>query len=189
MVPKPGFEPGRGHPRKTLKLARVNRLLWWSLRSDRAQRLALLGPVQRQVVEQPIEREGGRLSALENRLDDERVQCDVCPRFCKLQEGQRGMCFVRACENGQVVLTTYGRSSGFCCASPKLVTHFTIARFRGSNLDLRFRQWDTDELSAFLDKEDRRSGGMRLDYHWLLYWNGRLRNNDRDIGIFGKAKD
>jgi hypothetical protein len=45
-----------------------------------------------------------------HRLDDGRVQCDLCPRFCKLHEGQRGYCFVRACEGGQVVLTTYGRS-------------------------------------------------------------------------------
>src|SRR5262245_34827101 len=49
-----------------------------------------------------------------HRLDDGRVQCDLCPRYCKLHEGQRGFCFVRACEGGQVVLTTYGRSSGFC---------------------------------------------------------------------------
>ena len=49
-----------------------------------------------------------------HRLDDGRVQCDVCPRACKLNEGQRGMCFVRAREEGEIVLTTYGRSSGFC---------------------------------------------------------------------------
>jgi pyruvate formate lyase activating enzyme len=49
-----------------------------------------------------------------HRLDDGRVQCDLCPRFCKLREDQRGMCFVRMCEGGEVVLTTYGRSSGFC---------------------------------------------------------------------------
>jgi len=42
------------------------------------------------------------------------IQCDLCPRHCKLAEGQRGYCFVRACQNGQIVLTTYGRSSGFC---------------------------------------------------------------------------
>src|SRR5438552_11942278 len=47
-------------------------------------------------------------------LDDGRIQCDVCPRACKLREGQRGLCFVRAREHDQVVLTTYGRSSGFC---------------------------------------------------------------------------
>ena len=28
-------------------------------------------------------------------LPDGRVQCDVCPRACKLHEGQRGLCFVR----------------------------------------------------------------------------------------------
>ena len=49
-----------------------------------------------------------------HRLDDGRIQCDVCPRFCKLHEGQRGLCFVRARLDDQVVLTTYGRSSGFC---------------------------------------------------------------------------
>jgi pyruvate formate lyase activating enzyme len=47
-------------------------------------------------------------------LDDGRIQCDLCPRFCKLRSGQRGFCFVRACQNDQIVLTTYGRSSGFC---------------------------------------------------------------------------
>ena len=43
-----------------------------------------------------------------HRLDDGRVQCDVCPRFCKLREGQRGLCFVRGCSDGEIVLTTYG---------------------------------------------------------------------------------
>jgi pyruvate formate lyase activating enzyme len=33
--------------------------------------------------------------------------------LCKLHEGQRGFCFVRACHNGQIILTSYGRSSGF----------------------------------------------------------------------------
>ena len=49
-----------------------------------------------------------------HQLDNGRIQCDLCPRFCKLLERQRGMCFVRARQNDQVVLTTYGRSSGFC---------------------------------------------------------------------------
>ncbi len=47
-------------------------------------------------------------------LPDGRVQCDVCPRECRLNEGQRGLCFVRAREGDAVVLKTYGRSSGFC---------------------------------------------------------------------------
>jgi pyruvate formate lyase activating enzyme len=46
--------------------------------------------------------------------DDGRMQCDLCPRDCKLHEGQRGACFVRMRQQGQMILTTYGRSSGFC---------------------------------------------------------------------------
>ena len=60
------------------------------------------------------------------RLADGRVQCDVCPRECKLQEGQRGLCFVRAAEGGEIVLTTWGRSSGFCVdpIEKKPLNHF-----------------------------------------------------------------
>ena len=47
-------------------------------------------------------------------IDDGRIQCDLCPRDCKLHEGQRGACFVRMRQDNQIVLTTYGRSSGFC---------------------------------------------------------------------------
>ena len=49
-----------------------------------------------------------------HKLDDGRVQCDLCPRYCKLHQGQHGLCFVRAEQAGQIVLTTYGRSSGYC---------------------------------------------------------------------------
>ena len=47
-------------------------------------------------------------------LGDGRMQCDLCPRDCRLHEGQRGACFVRQRVGGEMVLTTYGRSSGFC---------------------------------------------------------------------------
>lgn len=59
-------------------------------------------------------------------LDDGRIQCDVCPRSCKLHDGQRGLCFVRAAEGGTIVLTTYGRSSGFCIdpIEKKPLNHF-----------------------------------------------------------------
>jgi len=59
-------------------------------------------------------------------LPDGRLRCDVCPRECKLQEGQRGLCFVRANEGGKVVLTTWGRSSGFCVdpIEKKPLNHF-----------------------------------------------------------------
>ena len=48
-----------------------------------------------------------------HKLEDGRIQCDVCPRFCKLHEGQRGLCFVRQNLDNQIVMTSYGRSSGF----------------------------------------------------------------------------
>jgi pyruvate formate lyase activating enzyme len=84
-------------------------------------------------------------------LDDGRVQCDVCPRFCKLHDGQRGFCFVRACHEGQIVLTTYGRSSGFCIdpIEKKPLNHFLpgtpVLSFgtAGCNLGCKFCQnWD-----------------------------------------------
>src|SRR5262245_14119033 len=61
-----------------------------------------------------------------HRLDDGRVQCDVCPRACRLHEGQRGLCFVRARVDDQIVLTSYGRSSGFCVdpVEKKPLNHF-----------------------------------------------------------------
>ncbi len=47
-------------------------------------------------------------------LDNGRLQCDLCPRDCRLHEGQRGACFVRQRVDDRMVLTTWGRSSGFC---------------------------------------------------------------------------
>jgi pyruvate formate lyase activating enzyme len=91
-------------------------------------------------------------------LEDGRVQCDLCPRFCKLREGQRGLCFVRACQNNQVVLTTYGRSSGFCVdpIEKKPLNHFLpgtpVLSFgtAGCNLACRFCQnWDISKSREF----------------------------------------
>ncbi len=81
-------------------------------------------------------------------LDDGRVQCDLCPRYCKLHEGQRGLCFVRACQDDAIVLTTYGRSSGFCVdpVEKKPLNHFLpgtpILSFgtAGCNLTCKFCQ-------------------------------------------------
>ena len=84
-------------------------------------------------------------------LADGRVQCDLCPRQCKLREGQQGLCFVRACRGGEIVLTTYGRSSGFCIdpIEKKPLNHFLpgtpVFSFgtAGCNLSCRFCQnWD-----------------------------------------------
>jgi pyruvate formate lyase activating enzyme len=82
---------------------------------------------------------------------DGRIECEVCPRRCRLKEGQRGLCFVRARENDQVVLTTYGRSSGFCIdpIEKKPLNHFLpgtpVLSFgtAGCNLACSFCQnWD-----------------------------------------------
>jgi len=84
-------------------------------------------------------------------LDNGRVQCDLCPRFCKLQEGQRGLCFVRGRQDDQIVLATYGRSSGFCVdpIEKKPLNHFLpgtpVLSFgtAGCNLACKFCQnWD-----------------------------------------------
>ncbi len=85
------------------------------------------------------------------KLPDGRVRCDVCPRECKLHEGQRGLCFVRAAQGGEIVLTTWGRSSGFCVdpIEKKPLNHFLpgtpVLSFgtAGCNLSCAFCQnWD-----------------------------------------------
>jgi pyruvate formate lyase activating enzyme len=84
-------------------------------------------------------------------LNDGRMQCDLCPRDCRLHEGQRGACFVRMREGDAMVLTTYGRSSGFCIdpVEKKPLNHFypgsSILSFgtAGCNLACKFCQnWD-----------------------------------------------
>ena len=91
-------------------------------------------------------------------LEDGRIQCDLCPRYCKLHDGQRGLCFVRACDNGQIVLTTYGRSSGYCVdpIEKKPLNHFLpgtpVLSFgtAGCNLACKFCQnWDISKSREF----------------------------------------
>ena len=81
-------------------------------------------------------------------LEDGRVVCELCPRLCKLKEGQRGFCFVRQNVDGGIVLTTYGRSSGFCVdpIEKKPLNHFfpgsAVLSFgtAGCNLACKFCQ-------------------------------------------------
>ena len=98
-----------------------------------------------------------------HRLEDGRVQCDVCPRACKLREGQRGLCFVRGCEDGEIKLFSYGRSSGFCVdpVEKKPLNHFlpgtSVLSFgtAGCNLACIFCQnWDMSksrEMDRLMD--------------------------------------
>ena len=112
-----------------------------------------------------------------HRLEDGRVQCDVCPRACRLHEGQRGFCFVRARENDEIVLTTYGRSSGFCVdpIEKKPLDHFlpgtSVLSFgtAGCTLGCKFCQnWDIsksrqiDTLADAASPEALRDVAVRL---------------------------
>ena len=93
-------------------------------------------------------------------LPDGRIQCDLCPRDCRLHDGQRGACFVRQREGDSMQLTTYGRSSGFCIdpIEKKPLNHFfpgsSVLSFgtAGCNLACKFCQnWDISK-SRDIDK-------------------------------------
>jgi pyruvate formate lyase activating enzyme len=98
-----------------------------------------------------------------HRLDDGRIQCDLCPRDCRLHDGQRGMCFVRQRVDDAMVLTTYGRSSGFCLdpIEKKPLNHFfpgsRVLSFgtAGCNLACKFCQnWEISksrEMDRLMD--------------------------------------
>ncbi len=97
-------------------------------------------------------------------LEDGRIQCDLCPRDCRLHEGQRGACFVRKMQDGRMVLTTYGRSSGFCVdpIEKKPLNQFypgsSVLSFgtAGCNLACKFCQnWDISksrEMDRLMDQ-------------------------------------
>jgi pyruvate formate lyase activating enzyme len=99
-------------------------------------------------------------------LEDGRLQCDVCPRYCKLHDGQRGLCFVRGRSGDEIVLTTYGRSSGFCIdpIEKKPLNHFLpgtpVLSFgtAGCNLTCKFCQnWDISKAREFDRLQDEAS--------------------------------
>ncbi|MFA9461148.1 AmmeMemoRadiSam system radical SAM enzyme [Thiohalorhabdus methylotrophus] len=112
-----------------------------------------------------------------HRLEDGRVQCDLCPRFCRLHEGQRGLCFVRGRRDDRIVLTTYGRSSGFCVdpVEKKPLNHFLpgtpVLSFgtAGCNLACKFCQnWDMSKSREMDTLADRASPEL------VAYMAGRL---------------
>ncbi|MGQ0430210.1 MAG: AmmeMemoRadiSam system radical SAM enzyme [Gammaproteobacteria bacterium] len=101
-----------------------------------------------------------------HKLADGRVQCDVCPRYCKMHDGQRGLCFVRGAQDGAVVLTTYGRSSGYCIdpIEKKPLNHYLpgtpIFSFgtAGCNLACKFCQnWDISKSREMDTLQDEAS--------------------------------
>jgi len=119
-----------------------------------------------------------------HRLGKGRVQCDMCPRACRLKEGQRGLCFVRACQNEEVVLTTYGRSSGFCIdpIEKKPLNHFLpgtpVLSFgtAGCNLACKFCQnWDISKSREIDTLADSASPEALVD--------AALRNGCRSVAF------
>jgi len=93
-----------------------------------------------------------------HQLNDGRLQCDLCSRLCRLHDGQRAFCFVRAREGDHLVLTTYGRSSGFCIdpIEKKPLSHFlpgtAVLSFgtSGCNLGCKFCQnWDMSKAREY----------------------------------------
>lgn len=86
-----------------------------------------------------------------------------------MKEGQRGFCFVRGVEGGHVVLTSYGRASGFCVdpIEKKPLNHFlpgsSVLSFgtAGCNLGCRFCQnhdiSKAREMEALADRASPRA--------------------------------
>ena len=99
-----------------------------------------------------------------HRLDNGNLQCDLCPRACQLRDRQRGLCFIRANVDDQIVMTSYGRSSGFCVdpIEKKPLNHFypgsSVLSFgtAGCNLACKFCQnWDISksrEMDTLMDQ-------------------------------------
>jgi len=119
-----------------------------------------------------------------HKLDDGRVQCDLCPRECKLHEGQRGLCFVRGQQHDAIVSTTYGRSSGYCVdpIEKKPLNHFLpgtpVLSFgtAGCNLACKFCQnWDisksreTDTLADHAPPEAIAAAARELGCRSVAY--------------------
>ncbi|MBF0178248.1 MAG: AmmeMemoRadiSam system radical SAM enzyme [Magnetococcales bacterium] len=117
-------------------------------------------------------------------LPDGRIQCDVCPRICRLREGQRGLCYVRARTADQIVLTSHGRSHGFCIdpIEKKPLYHFypgsAILSFgtAGCNLACKFCQnWhmsrsrSMDEQMATATPAQLAAAAQRLGCRSLAY--------------------
>ena len=103
-------------------------------------------------------------------LDDGRIQCDLCPRECRLADGQRGFCFVRANHGGALDLTTYGRSSGFCIdpIEKKPLNHFypgtSVLSFgtAGCNLGCRFCQNHDISKARVMDRLQDSAGPTQI---------------------------
>ncbi len=116
--------------------------------------------------------------------ETDRVICDLCPRECAMKDGDRGFCFVRQNVGGEMMLTTYGRSTGFCIdpIEKKPLNHFypgtSVLSFgtAGCNLGCKFCQnWDiskareVERLSHRAFPEEIALAAKSLDCHSVAY--------------------
>ena len=91
------------------------------------------------------------------REEDGRLRCTLCPRECRLGEGQAGFCFVRQNVGGEMALLAYGKSTGFAVdpIEKKPLFHFLpgteVLSFGtvGCNMGCRFCQnWNTSKARS-----------------------------------------
>ncbi|GMR25695.1 MAG: AmmeMemoRadiSam system radical SAM enzyme [Ignavibacteria bacterium] len=94
--------------------------------------------------------------------DNEKILCTLCPRYCKIGDGQPGFCYIRQNHNGKLYTLGYARPTGFAIdpIEKKPLNHFlpgtTVLSFgtAGCNLGCKFCQnWSMskakiDELNS-----------------------------------------
>lgn len=128
--------------------------------------------------------DGSKLGGWWHTAEDERIVCDLCPRECHLKPGDRGFCFVRENRDGEMVLSTYGKSTGFCIdpIEKKPLNHFypgtSVLSFgtAGCNLGCKFCQnWDisksreVERLSDHATPDMIAEAAHRLGCHSVAY--------------------
>ena len=91
----------------------------------------------------------------QNILNNNKVQCTICPRECILAPNQHGFCYVRSNLNGQIHLETYGYNTGLAIdpVEKKPLYHFypesKVLSFGtlGCNMGCQFCQnWETTKI-------------------------------------------
>lgn len=88
------------------------------------------------------------LAKWQETLENDKIRCTLCPRYCRLSDGQTGFCAVRQNINGKLYALAYGRPTGFAIdpIEKKPLNHFlpatNILSFgtAGCNLGCKFCQ-------------------------------------------------
>ncbi len=81
-------------------------------------------------------------------LEDGKILCTLCPRYCKIGDGQPGFCYIRQNQGGKLYTLGYGKPTGFAIdpVEKKPLFHFypgtSILSFgtAGCNLGCKFCQ-------------------------------------------------